>query len=207
MMKQKKKSFNTAYEVYICKDDLGTIIYIGSGLIGRHKHCTSGISNVYGLNDMHFKGNSVHVKIDGVFETKEKSLEREKELILKFKPKFNKQFLQTRNAEALNKGAIRVAKLRKIVKEICKKHYKTARNGPALNFIAYVETLINNFGVSGLMEGVYVTGILGFDSTCGIGNKYINNRASRPHQMFCDIFDKDKSSIRFRPEIVVALDS
>ena len=43
------------YEVYMCKfqDD---VLYIGSGKIGRHTHCDSGISNVYGLNRLHFGG-------------------------------------------------------------------------------------------------------------------------------------------------------
>ena len=50
------------YEVYMCKfqDD---VLYIGSGKIGRHTHCDSGISNVYGLNRLHFGGVELDVKV------------------------------------------------------------------------------------------------------------------------------------------------
>ena len=43
------------YEVYMCKFQYD-VLYIGSGKIGRYTHCDSGISNVYGLNRLHFGG-------------------------------------------------------------------------------------------------------------------------------------------------------
>lgn len=50
------------YEVYVCK--LGAnIIYVGSGAVGRHKHCNSGRSHVYELNKLHFEGEVFKVDI------------------------------------------------------------------------------------------------------------------------------------------------
>ena len=40
------------FEVYLCKLD-GKILYIGSGVQGRHKHCNSGCSHVYSLNKLY----------------------------------------------------------------------------------------------------------------------------------------------------------
>ena len=49
---------NRVYEVYVCRYD-GEIVYIGQGLKGRHKHCSSGISHVYGLTRLY----SVRIRI------------------------------------------------------------------------------------------------------------------------------------------------
>ena len=77
------------YEVYMCKfqDD---VLYIGSGKIGRHKHCDSGTSNIYGLNRLHFGDVELGVSVVGTFKSQQESLEEEKRLIKLHKPKFNK---------------------------------------------------------------------------------------------------------------------
>ncbi len=86
-MSSKKK----AYEVYICKYN-DEIVYIGEGALGRHNHCTSGTSHVFGLNELYFTGDR---KLFGVsvkyYPTKEKASEVEKDLIKTHKPKFNRK--------------------------------------------------------------------------------------------------------------------
>lgn len=57
------KTENNNHEVYIAKDKTGEYLYIGSGKHGRHKHCASGTSHCYELNDMHFKGEVITVEV------------------------------------------------------------------------------------------------------------------------------------------------
>lgn len=71
------------------------IVYIGSGLPSRHKHCTSGTSHIYDLNRLHFlEPNSIQVHILKGFTSQEEALEEEKKLILEFKPVYNTQYLE-----------------------------------------------------------------------------------------------------------------
>ena len=71
---------------------VGEIVYIGSGANGRHKHCNSGCSHVYELNKMHFNGVVFDVSVKK-FNSKSESLKHEKEMILKYKPRFNSVYL------------------------------------------------------------------------------------------------------------------
>lgn len=71
------------------------IVYIGSGAPNRKNHVTSGTSHVYELNRLHFlEPNSVSVHTLKGFSSQEEALKEEKELILKFKPKYNSQHLE-----------------------------------------------------------------------------------------------------------------
>ena len=76
------------FEVYICKKD-GHIIYIGEGLAGRHKHCNSGTSHVYGLNKLHFEGHDLEVDVVKVFSSKKEAEQCEKALIEEYQPMYN----------------------------------------------------------------------------------------------------------------------
>ena len=79
------------YEVYIVKLKQ-TVVYCGSGLKGRHKHATSGISHSYALNKLHFEHSelvTVHVIQNNL--TQDRSLELELELIQHYKPPYNKK--------------------------------------------------------------------------------------------------------------------
>ena len=81
---------NTVYEVYVCKYD-DVVVYVGQGKCGRHKHCTSGCSHVYGLNELHFNGDMSKLDVSVcVVANKEIALEKESELIKRYQPKFNK---------------------------------------------------------------------------------------------------------------------
>lgn len=77
------------YEVYVCKDADGEVLYVGQGKTGRSDHCTSGVSHVYGLNRLFFMGHELVVEILETGLSKEDSLVIEKEAIRSLKPKFN----------------------------------------------------------------------------------------------------------------------
>lgn len=80
------------YEVYICKHE-DVVVYVGSGKMGRHKHCVSGVSHCYGLNKLHFtESEKVHVDVIALFQDKKESLDYEKSLIMLHKPIFNTIF-------------------------------------------------------------------------------------------------------------------
>lgn len=83
-----------SYIVYYVQYE-GTVVYIGSGLVGREKHTTSGVSHVYGLNKLHFTcPHLVSVHILKGFSSKGEALKEEKELILEFRPLYNNQYLE-----------------------------------------------------------------------------------------------------------------
>lgn len=80
------------YEVYICKHE-GVVVYIGQGYYNRHKHCNSGTSHVYELNQLHFQGVVFDVSVE-LLPNKEVAVKKERELIKRYLPKFNKDFMQ-----------------------------------------------------------------------------------------------------------------
>ena len=89
------------YEVYMCKFQYD-VLYIGSGKIGRHTHCDSGISNVYGLNRLHFGGVELDVKVLKTFKNQKDSIDEEVRLIKLHNPKFNKVYNLSTNSHKLN---------------------------------------------------------------------------------------------------------
>lgn len=71
------------------------IVYIGSGTPNRRYHVVSGTSHVYELNKLHFlEPNAVTVHTLKGFFSAEEALTEEKKLIVKFKPKYNSQYLE-----------------------------------------------------------------------------------------------------------------
>ena len=99
------------FEVYICKLD-GNIIYIGSGANGRHKHCNSGCSHVYDLNKLHFEGKVFDIQVKK-FNDKQDSINHEKDLILKHKPRFNSVYL----SDVRNKKGVESMKLKRMFRQ------------------------------------------------------------------------------------------
>ena len=96
---------NKVYEVYICKYD-GEIVYIGQGLKGRYKHCTSGTSHVYELNEIVFCKNKELLNVEIIFESCDqgKVKQLEKELILKHRPIYNKDYIVGDKMKRLRDG-------------------------------------------------------------------------------------------------------
>lgn len=88
-LNKRNEKFLTKFLVYAAKYN-GEIIYIGSGVNGREKHCISGCSHVYELNRLHFSKQVVEVEALARFMTKEESLVAETTLIIEHKPRFNK---------------------------------------------------------------------------------------------------------------------
>lgn len=103
---------NRVYEVYVCRYD-GEVVYIGQGLKGRHKHCSSGISHVYGLNEIVFCKDKdlleIHIEFEGRSQEEAKRLE--KDLILKHRPVFNREFLVDNRVKRLREGKVVSVKL------------------------------------------------------------------------------------------------
>lgn len=91
------------YEVYICKlgDDT---VYIGQGVKGRHKHCISGKSHVYELNEIFFSGqrNLLSVSIHSFVFDKKVAESIEKELIKNKRPRFNYVYLSVDRQKKAN---------------------------------------------------------------------------------------------------------
>ena len=105
------------FEVYICKLN-GNIIYIGSGAKGRHKHCNSGCSHVYDLNKLHFEGKVFDIQVKK-FNDKQDSINHEKDLILKHKPRFNSVYL----SDVRNKKGVESMKLKRMFRQELLKYF------------------------------------------------------------------------------------
>ena len=105
----KKSNKVEVFEVYFCyyKDE---VVYIGKGSLGRHKHCNSGASHVYKMNEIHFKEGSDVLKTEVVkyFKTNKEAIEFEKASILKFKPKFNTVFTDNNNRGKSAKASCKI---------------------------------------------------------------------------------------------------
>lgn len=88
------------YEVYMCYHESKGLVYAGSGARGRHKHCKSGSSHVFELNQIYFLEGEDKLRVEVVqqFNTKEESLKYEKDLIKKNQPMFNKVGIKTDTA-------------------------------------------------------------------------------------------------------------
>lgn len=78
------------FEVYLCTYK-GKVVYVGYGVIGRHRHCLSGTSHNYKLNELHFLGDRalVTVTVLAYFDNSAEAKRLESELIEKHKPEFN----------------------------------------------------------------------------------------------------------------------
>ena len=79
------------YYVYHAYGLNGELLYVGKGSGDRYKHCNSGVSSSFHLNEYFFKnGNeSIDTKIVREFDCEIEALEYEKVCIQTLKPKFN----------------------------------------------------------------------------------------------------------------------
>lgn len=104
------------FEVYICKFE-NSVVYIGSGGLNRHKHCKSGISHVYELNEIHFSSerDKLSVAVVEFFNNKSDSLAYERDLVLLYQPTYNKAIL---NQSSYNTGAEAYKLLKQMLIEI-----------------------------------------------------------------------------------------
>lgn len=85
-MRERKPTGYVVYFVYH-KDEL---VYIGEGTPTRPSHATSGVSQSYELNKLHFTDpDNVSVVVKYRFDTKAEAVAEEKHLIKALTPKFN----------------------------------------------------------------------------------------------------------------------
>lgn len=128
---------------------LGETVYIGSGVFGREKHCTSGCSHVYELNKYHFEGVSIDVSIIRKGLTKEESLAIEKEYILSVRPRLNKVHLTKDNLKAAQISIFLVQRLNQEFNIIFEK-------GKRETFKTAIAEIITFLGVSNLITGINI---------------------------------------------------
>lgn len=137
------------FEVYQCKYK-GEVVYVGQGGKGRHKHCNSGCSHVFKLNEIYFLEGSdaLDVRVLHYSNNKEAVLVAEKEYIKKHQPIFNSVFTRTfsRNEDA-NRG-----------KATKKKFYSDyyldmiVKNGDKEKYRKLVEEFYNYFGYKNILN-------------------------------------------------------
>jgi hypothetical protein len=92
----------------------GEVVYIGEGLPNRPIHATSGKSQCYDLNRLHFTDpTNVKVQVEYVFSSKKLAKDKETQLIKEMQPRFNKAHTTKeartdtmRNRVALNRAVV-----------------------------------------------------------------------------------------------------
>lgn len=93
---KKIPSYEKNYTVYaaINTDEPDNYLYIGSGLPKRYLHCNSGTSHNYDLNRLHHTGVNISCVILHSELSKPESILLEINLIEKYKPPCNRQYLK-----------------------------------------------------------------------------------------------------------------
>lgn len=128
---------------------LGETVYIGSGALGREKHCASGCSHVYELNKYHFEGVHIEVSVIKKGLTKEESLQIEKELIQKIRPRFNKVHL--------TKDNLKSAQIAIFLSQRLNLEFKNQfGRGKQEQSKAAIPEIISFMGISNLISGVTI---------------------------------------------------
>lgn len=137
--------------IYIVRSE-GKIVYIGSGKFGRHLHCKSGCSHVYGLNKLHFSGADMDVEITAYYDSKKDSLEAERLLIVRHKPMFNKR--DNPDVKIISTGVIYEKWDDYLRINVAPRKYKV--------FTKVILELINYFGINNLTSesGVNLKGLV-----------------------------------------------
>lgn len=141
-------------EVYIARDREGDVLYVGYGNFGRHKHCNSGTSHVFGLNEMFFlKGrDSILVEVVKQGITKQQAEKLEKELIIGLQPKFNKSML---NVDHQRKVMISGINFRRKIDYDMKVFYGN-RYKSCITATTKLLSFIDYFKFGNLKEGVFI---------------------------------------------------
>lgn len=137
------------YLVYAVKYK-DVVIYVGSGSIGREKHCQSGCSHVYGLNRLHFSGEMLETTIVKRFNAREDALQAEKVLIMQLRPELNKKN---------NPDAPKV--VNSAVQKEWEAYFDTFPDCKSRHYKKLLRFLLSSFGVNNLIsaKGVSLAGI------------------------------------------------
>lgn len=132
----------------------GEVLYIGSGVKGREKHCASGVSHVYKLNELHFNGASIETVVVKDSLSKEGSMSLEKDLITKLKPLYNVVHNDTTRMGRM----LMLAQLSKVVsKELNNYQRDNDKTGTMhYRYLKAVEELVTLIGIKNLLDGVMI---------------------------------------------------
>lgn len=129
------------YELYYCIYK-GEVVYIGQGAKGRHKHCNSGCSHVYELNQIHFQEGTdvLETKVLLVGPSKDKMIELEREHIEAMRPRFNFRYLKgdKHNSKQMNDNKL-------IKKSILNYPKDSGRKGLTNQFLENYRNLCDEF--------------------------------------------------------------
>lgn len=139
------------YELYLCTYKK-EVVYVGQGVRGRHKHCNSGISHVFELNEIYFLegANALEVEVVKQDTCKATISRMEVEYILSKKPRFNKSM----NSDKVRRNNIEDSlKFRKTLKGIS--HYRLA-NKSTEKYNLLVDELLDYFGYVAIMNGNFL---------------------------------------------------
>lgn len=151
------------FELYTCTYK-GDIVYVGSGIKGRHKHCDSGCSHVFELNEVFFLEGAEFLEVRVVYESRLKSdVEgKEVEIIKSRQPRFNK--VHNGNTERQIK-AHESNKLRMFLKN---KGLESLKGRSLIKYEAVVSAFINFFGYNNVLSGNFL--LTGAETYKKLGN-------------------------------------
>ena len=117
------------------------VVYVGSGKVGRERHCQSGCSHVYELNRLHFSGEDIETSIVERFNTREDALQSEKLLIMQLRPKLNKMY---------NPDAPKM--VNSAVQKEWEAYFATFPESKSRHYKKLLRFLLSSFGVNNLIS-------------------------------------------------------
>lgn len=143
------------YELYHCKYQ-GEVVYIGQGARGRHRHCNSGTSHVYELNEIYFTEGKDVLDVTVVQEFFDKEVAEKQEVIhiQKYRPKLNKVHNDSsrRQAKVQESAALKRSLLNKY-KEVSSRKLNTADEN---KYVSLVHEFYNHFGFKAITDKSFI---------------------------------------------------
>ena len=157
-------------EVYVCKKD-GEIVYIGKGRKDRHKHCNSGVSHVFELNEIRFTEGAdvLETEVVKYFKTDKEACEYEIFLIGKYNPKFNKTYTTKTKTENMTEARKLKSSMKAHIMDVRSKNLRNVYE----SYYALVDEFLGHFGCN-----FHNKGDLKIYGTCfykGLGLKSLAN--------------------------------
>lgn len=143
------------YELYHCKYQ-GEVVYIGQGARGRHRHCNSGCSHVYELNEIYFTEGKDVLEVSVVQEFFDKEVAEKQEVvhIQKYRPKLNKVHNDSSKRQAKVQESITLKRvLMSKYKEISSKKLTTSDEDKYINL---VNEFYNYFGFKAITDKSFI---------------------------------------------------
>lgn len=143
------------YELYHCKYQ-GEVVYIGQGARGRHRHCNSGCSHVYELNEIYFtKGKDVlDVYIVQEFFDKEVAEEQEVLHIQKYRPTLNKVHNDSSRRQV--KAQESLALKRELLSKYREVSSKKLTNIAESKYVDLANEFYNHFGFKAITDKSFI---------------------------------------------------